>query len=272
MAAEILVLVRCWKSFEVLLGLGYVAGALQGARQLKLRRCMEGVNREGLLENFDLFVELLQLSVADAFEVLGIGVARIELDGILKAGQRGIDLVVGMLRQAKVVPGLRIVRVERERCVQGFLGLIELLQGHQRDAFIDRGLRQLRVFLEGLGEACSCLLCELLAHLRDALVVQADRLRVEVRLRRQVCTGTRKACSRNEPAQVHPSLAQISLRNARGVSRTIQCMRASGPPAPSNGLVLCEESPIYTSFCDLIARGHRLAQLFGATTHARPIG
>ena len=102
-------------------------------------------NRNGL-------VELLHLLIADALEVVRIRIARIELHRLLKAGQRSVEFVVRVLRQAQVVPRLRTVRIESDGRLQRLLGVVNLLQRQQRNAFVDRRLRQLRVFLERFGE------------------------------------------------------------------------------------------------------------------------
>ncbi len=183
------------EELEVLLGFGRVAGALQRARHCELRRSVQRLDGERLLENFDLLVELLQLAVADALEVVGICIARIEFDGLLKAGERGVDLVVCVLRKAEVVPGLRIVRVERECRFEGLLGLVEFLQRHERDAFVDGGLRHLWILLERVGKAGGGAVSELLAHKGDTLVVQLNGLRVDVGFRCRESSRKRPAGS-----------------------------------------------------------------------------
>ena len=122
---------------------------------------------------------------------------RIDLRRLLKAGQRGVQLVARVLRQAQVVPGLRAVRIERESRLQRLLGLVELLQREQRDAFVDGGLRQLGVFLERLGKALRSAIGKLLAHLRHAAIVQPHRLRIEARLR----TAPRRSRHQNQQGQ-----------------------------------------------------------------------
>src|ERR1700748_2391143 len=91
------------KKLEVFFGAFLVAGRLQRAGERELRRRMQGLDRKSLFEYLDCLVELLQLPIADTLEVVRIDVARIKLDRLLEAPERSIEVVVGMLGEAKVV-------------------------------------------------------------------------------------------------------------------------------------------------------------------------
>ena len=174
-AAEVL------KNLEVLLGLRHSARPLQRPCQSELRRSVQVIDRQHLLKEADGLLVLLQILIADAFEVERIRIAGVELGSLLKAGQRCFRLIARMLRQSQVVPGLRARRIESDGLLQRLLGPFQLLQGKQRNALIDRRLRQPRVSLEGLGKALRSLFGELLAHQRHAAIVDPHRLSTRLR-------------------------------------------------------------------------------------------
>jgi len=68
------------KYFEVLLGFGRVTGALECARHCKFRRSVQRRDGDGQFEDFDFLVELLLFPKADALEIVGVCVSRIELE------------------------------------------------------------------------------------------------------------------------------------------------------------------------------------------------
>ena len=117
------------KALEVLRRLRPASRTLQRPRQAELRRGMDRVDLQRLLEDRDGLVELLHILVADALEIKGVRVPGVELHRLLEAGQRRLQLVARVLGQAQVVPGLGIVLLQCESRMQRLLGLVQLLQG-----------------------------------------------------------------------------------------------------------------------------------------------
>src|SRR5271170_4961958 len=117
------------KNLEMLFGGRYVAGALKRAGQDELGRGMKGVDGESFFENRDGLVVLLQILVADALEIEGIRIRRIEFARLLKAFERRLKFVPGALGQAQVVPGLRAAGVKGDGFLEVALCFLELLQG-----------------------------------------------------------------------------------------------------------------------------------------------
>jgi len=54
---------------------------------------VERVDFQGRFEHRNRLVEVLHFGIADADEVVGVRIARIELDGPLKAGKRDVELM-----------------------------------------------------------------------------------------------------------------------------------------------------------------------------------
>ena len=214
------------KALEVQLRILDMTGPLQRARHRKLRRSVQRIDRQRLLQNRDRLVEFLQLLVADALEIIGIRIPGIELHRLLKALQRRLELIARMLRKPEVVPRLRIARIESNRLLQPLLGFVQLLQSHQRNALIDRRLRQPGVLLERLGKRRRRALSELLAHLRHAAIVQPHRLGVKARLR----SGRRGAISttRTTQAAERRNRAEGPGWQARASQAAEKLVRAAG--------------------------------------------
>src|ERR1035438_2797730 len=115
------------KALEVILRLWNLARALVRPRDGKLRRRVVGVEFQYFLKSRDRFVRILQILVADSFKVVGIRIARVALDRLLKAVECRFQLIAGVLRQTQVVPGLRAGGVKIYGLLQGLLGLVQFL-------------------------------------------------------------------------------------------------------------------------------------------------
>ncbi len=159
-----------------------MAGPLQRPRQNKLGRRMQRIHLQRVLQSCNGVVELLHLLVANSLKIDGVHILGIDRRGLLKARQRRWQIVVRMLHQTEVVPRLRAIRIKRDRLLEPLLCVAELLQRQQRDAFIRRGLRQLWILGKSCGECFCGALGKLLAHLRHSAIVEADRLRIVMRL------------------------------------------------------------------------------------------
>src|SRR5208337_4957916 len=117
------------KTREVFSRLCRMTCALQRPSQAELSRSVQRVDLDRLLEGRNGLVELPHLLITGALEVPGVCIPGIDLRRLLKAGQRGSEVVACVLHQTQVVPSLRAVRIDRNRLSQRLLCGIKLLQG-----------------------------------------------------------------------------------------------------------------------------------------------
>src|SRR5947209_78063 len=73
------------EGFEVFFSVLRFSRSLHGAGESKLSGGVKRIDGERLLEHGNGLVVVLKFGVADASEVVRIGIVRIELDGLLKA-------------------------------------------------------------------------------------------------------------------------------------------------------------------------------------------
>ena len=106
---------------------------------------MQRINLERLFKNRSGLVELLQFLIAEAFEVVGVRVSRIECRDVFEAGERSFSFISAMLHEAKVVPRLRTVGIDRDRLLEQLLAFVQTLQSQQCDSLIHGGLRKFRI-------------------------------------------------------------------------------------------------------------------------------
>ena len=105
-------------------GLRNVTGPLQRTRQNKFGRSVQRIDLQCVLKNRNGLVELLHFFIADSLKIEGIDISGIDCRSPLKAGQRGRQIVVRVLRQAKVIPRLSAVRIESDGLPEPLLGVV----------------------------------------------------------------------------------------------------------------------------------------------------
>ena len=137
-----------------------------------------GVDVERLLEDGDGLVELLHLLVADALEIVGVGVAGSSLTACWKLARAASSSLSACWARPRLYQACALGGRERWPACRTFLASSSLLQRQQRNALVDGGLGQGGVLLEGGGKAVRGAVSELLAHLRHAAVVEAHGLGV----------------------------------------------------------------------------------------------
>ena len=124
-----------------------VPGLLVRARDAELRRGVQRVQLERVLEGVNRLWILLGLRVCRAQEIPGVGVVGIDFSDVLERINGRVGFVRVLRKQAEVVPGMRVFGILLGDFLQDCLGIIDFLQVEQRDGTIQFRNRQLRILL-----------------------------------------------------------------------------------------------------------------------------
>ncbi len=100
---------------QVLAGVGDVAGLLVGARESELRRGVQRIQLERVLEGVDRLRKLPELGINCAQEVPSVGIAVVDFDHAAKIFHRSLRIAAVFLQHPQGIPDVRIffMRINR---------------------------------------------------------------------------------------------------------------------------------------------------------------
>ena len=158
---------------QVLASVRAVAGLLIGARQSELRRGVQRIQLERMVECVNRLRKLLELRIHCTEEVPGVGITVVELDDVLKIFDRSLGIAAVLVEHAERVPDVRIFGIAFGCVIKNFLRFIHMRKRQLGDALVDFRCAEIRIGCGGILKILQAFFKQLLIHVGGAEIVQA---------------------------------------------------------------------------------------------------